>query len=77
MEAIKQRLMQMLTEKDNQTFCVLRVLALLAVPAGIFFAGYDLIVLHTHFDFQQYGLGAGGLFTGVGAALKLKPESAS
>ena len=72
-------LLDMLTESDNRTMDVIRVLAVLAVAIGLSLQVWVVIrwtgPLPQEFDFQAFGLGLGAVFAGVGAALRLKPES--
>ena len=67
------------TESDNDTYDHVRILAVIAVIIGL---GLQVWVVirwvgpqPQPFDFQNFGIGLGALFGGVGAALKLKPES--
>ena len=73
------KLKDMVTETDNKTTDVIRVLALLAVVIGLALQVWVVIrwtgPAPQPFDFQAFGLGLGATFAGVGAALKLKPES--
>ena len=64
-------LQQLLTGKDNETHDIGRWLAVLTVLAGIGYQGWA-IYKGQPFDLQNFGVGAGALFTGVGAMLKLK-----
>jgi hypothetical protein len=75
MNALMTMIKHVLTEADGMSYDIIRVLAVLTVPVGLVYAGYDLIMLHNHFDLQQFGIGVGAMFTGVGLALKLRPES--
>lgn len=63
------------TEPDNETFCPVRVTAVIGM--GVFLtlsvANY---VQHAAFDPQAFALGLGALLAGVGAALGLKKDSA-
>ncbi len=74
------KLMDILTESDNRTVDAVRVLAVLAVVIGLALQVWVVIrwvgPAPQPFDFQEFGLGLGAVFAGVGAALKLKPESA-
>ena len=67
------------TESDNSTYDHIRVLAILAVVIGLSLQVWVVIrwvgPSPQPFDFQQFGIGVGSVFAGVGAALKLKPES--
>ncbi len=67
-------LLQIITEPDNHTVCIVRISALAGI--GTFF-GLSLAQYHQHaiFDPQAWALGFGGLLAGVGAALKMKPDT--
>jgi hypothetical protein len=75
------KLMDMLTESDNSTVDAVRVLALVAVIIGLALQIWVVVrwfgPAPQPFDFQNFGIGVGALFGGVGIALKLKPESQS
>lgn len=60
---------------DGETHDVGRYLWIIAVLAGLSYAGYDLIYLKNHFDIISYGTGVGVLLAGGGAALKLKQDT--
>ena len=62
------------TEADNQTFDVVRVLAAATIVAFIALSAIAVIKTGV-FDPQAFGLGSGGLFGGLGAALGLKKEA--
>lgn len=72
---IRKQLRDMLTEPDNKTVCIVRVSALLGFLFGLGLAGWNVIVLHTPFDFQSYSTGTGIAIAGLGAALGLKKDS--
>lgn len=67
-------LLHILTEPDNQTFCVVRIASLAGIAT---FFGLSISQYHQHaiFDPQAWALGFGGLLAGVGAALKLKKDT--
>jgi hypothetical protein len=73
------KLMDMLTESDNSTVDAVRVLALVAVIIGLALQIWVVVrwfgPAPQPFDFQNFGIGVGALFGGVGIALKLKPET--
>jgi hypothetical protein len=73
---VKQILTQMMTGKDNITFDVFRLLAVVAVIVGI---GLEVFVViwraGVGFDLQAYGIGIGGLLLAAGGALKLKADT--
>jgi len=68
-----------LTESDGESYDHIRMLAVLAVVIGLALQVWVVIrwtgPAPQPFDFQAFGLGLGATFAGVGAALKLKPES--
>lgn len=66
---------QLLTGKDNQTHDIARWLATIAVFVGLGLQIYDVVILQHEFELQQFGIGIGSLFTGFGAAIKLKENS--
>ena len=71
---IKKALKQVFTEPDNQTFCPIRIVALMG--CGQFFhLTYANYHQHGVFDPQAFALGFGGLLAGVGAALYLKKDT--
>ena len=67
-------LQNLLTETDNQTFCPVRILALLGALQylGLTFAHY---IQHQVFDPQGYAVGFGALLGGIGVALGLKKDT--
>jgi hypothetical protein len=73
------KLLDMLTESDNSTIDAIRVLALVSVIIGLALQIWVVVrwfgPAPQPFDFQNFGIGVGALFGGVGIALKLKPES--
>lgn len=66
----------MLTEADNETYDIFRYLALLSILVALGLEIYVVTLKGQAFDFQNFGIGTGTLFTGAGIALKLKPEAA-
>lgn len=73
------KLTDMFTESDNATVDAVRVLAILSVIVGLALQIWVVVrwfgPAPQQFDFQNFGIGIGSLFGGVGVALKLKPES--
>jgi len=68
-----------LTDTDNATYDAIRILAVLSIIVGL---GLQIWVVirwigpaPQTFDFQDFGVGLGAVFAGVGAALKLQPEA--
>ena len=75
MEKIKKALEHLLTEVDNHTFDLVKILALVSVIIGLSLMAYAVIKQGQAFSFQDFGTGVGLLFAGVGVALGLKKES--
>ena len=75
MHTIKKFLNDMLTEVDNRTFDLSKVLALMAVVNGLALTVYEVVWKGTQFNFQDYGVGVGLLFGGLAAVLTFKKES--
>ena len=65
----------MLTESDNVTHDLARYLALISVLVGLGLSIYAVGWKGQQFDLQSFGVGMGAMFTGLGVALKLKPET--
>jgi hypothetical protein len=66
---------QCFTESDNITHDLYRYLALFSIISGI---GLQVFAVGWHgqtFDMQQFGIGTGALFAGVGVALGLKKDT--
>lgn len=74
-EKIKNLLSHLLTEVDNHTYDLVKILALVSVLVGLGLMTYAVIKQNQPFSFQDFGTGVGLLFTGVGVALSLKKES--
>lgn len=68
-----------LTESDGESYDHIRILAVLSVAIGLALQVWVVIrwigPAPQAFDMQNFGIGLGTMFAGVGAALKLKPES--
>lgn len=67
-------LKNLMTEPDNQTFCPVRLVAILGSLQylGMALAHY---IQHHVFDPQGYAIGFGALIGGVGVALGLKKDT--
>lgn len=63
------------TGLDGKSYDVGRISAVVTVANAIGLSIYDVVWQHAHFDLQAYGIGAGALFAGLGALLKLKENS--
>ena len=70
-------LKQMLTETDNSTADMFRLLALLSILTGLGLMVYSVVWQEQAFNMTEFGTGVGVLLVGAGAALKLKPETQS
>ena len=66
-------LRELVTESDNITHDLYRYLAVLSVASALGFQGYA-IYKEQPFSMQDFGVGTGALFAGVGVALGLKKE---
>lgn len=64
-----------LTESDNETFDVTKALAALSILAGIVLAVVSVVWKDAPLNMQDYGIGMGALFGGLGVALGLKKET--
>lgn len=72
---MKKILRELLTEGDNITHDLYRYLALLSILTGLGLSIYAVVKKDQPFDMQQFGIGVGVLFAGVGVALGLKKET--
>lgn len=68
-------LVTMFTESDNRTHDIFRYLSLLAIVTALGLQIYAVIWKAQPFDMQQFGIGTGALFAGMGAALMMKPNN--
>lgn len=68
-------LTQVFTGKDNATHDIARWLGSLAVLVGVALEFYSVVWLQKPINLQEYGLGMGAVFTGFGAAIKLKENT--
>ena len=70
-------LKDLVTDIDNSTYDMIRVLAVLSVVVGLSLQVWVVIrwfgPAPQPFDFQQFGIGLAAMFGGVGVALKLQP----
>lgn len=64
-----------LTESDNETFDMTKALASLSILAGIALAVVSVVWKGAPLNMQDYGIGMGALFGGLGVALGLKKET--
>ena len=67
-------LKQIITEPDNRTICIVRLMSIAGVGEFLYLAAKTAMKAGA-FDMQAFGLGFGGLLGGIGAALKLKKDS--
>jgi len=67
-------LLDIVTEPDNQTFCPIRVIALIGFIQFFALAAWNY---HQHgvFDPQSYALGFSAMIAGAGIALGMKKNS--
>lgn len=65
----------LLTENDNQTFDIHRVLLLVGGLGYVALAAYQVIVKGSAFDYISYSAGFAGLLAGSGAGLMLKSKA--
>lgn len=66
---------QLLTESDNVTHDIYRYLAIISIVTGLTLMVYAVVVKGQLFSIQDFGIGVGVLFAGVGVALGLKNET--
>lgn len=65
------------TEPNNSTICLIRVVAILGFIYAIVTHAYSIFHLHAVFDIQQFGISFGTMLTTLGAALGLKTDSST
>lgn len=65
----------MMTEGNNETFCVLRIGSALVILTGIGLEIFKAVHPNVDFDIEHYGIGVGSILAAAGAAFKLKPDS--
>ena len=65
------------TETDNQTFDITKALAALSILSGIVLAIVSVVWKDAPLNMQDYGIGMGALFGGLGVALGMKKETKS
>ena len=75
MNSIKELLSNIFTEPDNATFCIVKVGAGLTVIYALAAASFHHFYLKEAFVIQDFGVGMGAVFAGVGVALGLKKDS--
>jgi len=63
-----------ITEPDNQTVCIVRLMSIAGVAEFLFIAAKVALKAQA-FDMQSFGIGFGSLLGGIGAALKLKKDT--
>jgi hypothetical protein len=74
MNFVKKYLHDILTEANNETFCPIRIIAIIGV-LQYFAMAWAHYVQHGIFDAQNYAIGFGALLGGVGVALGLKKDT--
>ena len=72
---MEELLKQLLTEVDNHTYDLVKILAILSVFVGLGLMVFAVVYQEQAFNFQDFGTGIGLLFAGVGVALGLKKEA--
>lgn len=72
---VKTFLTHLFTEADNHTFDLTKILALLSIIVGLSMVVFSVVKNGQPFIFQDFGIGVGALFTGLGVALGFKKES--
>lgn len=75
MNKLKNFLTHLFTETDNTTFDLTRILAFISIIVGLSMVVYSVVKNSQPFIFQDFGIGVGALFTGLGVALGFKKES--
>lgn len=75
MEKIKKFLSHLFTEADNNTFDLTKILAFISIIVGLSMVVFSVVKNAQPFVFQDFGIGVGALFTGLGVALGFKKES--
>lgn len=75
MDSLKKFLTHLFTEADNNTFDLTRILAFLSIIIGLSMVVFSVVKNSQPFIFQDFGIGVGALFTGLGVALGFKKES--
>lgn len=75
MNSLKELLSNIFTEPDNATFCIVKVGAGLTVIYALAAAFFHHFYLKEVFVIQDFGVGMGAVFAGVGIALGLKKDS--
>ncbi len=71
---MKKYIKDLLTEPNNQTFCPVRILAILGLLQYLGMAWFHYFQ-HGVFDSQSYAIGFGALIGATGAALGFKKDS--
>ena len=66
-------LIELLTERDNDTFDIGRVLAALTIVVFLGLSVYTTVNTGK-FDAQEFGIGAGSVFAGLGGYIAMKKE---
>jgi hypothetical protein len=71
---IKKLLLDISTTKDGSAYDGGRIVGILTMIVYLGLSIADFYI-NRHFNFEQFGIGAGTTFAGVGALLKLKENS--
>jgi hypothetical protein len=73
---IRQFLLDIFTEPNNNTVCVLRVAGIGGIVFALGAQAYSLIVHGTPFNIESFAIGYGALIGTLGVALGIKKDSA-
>jgi len=74
-DSIKELFRNIFTEPDNATFCIVKIGAGLTVVYALATAAFHHLYLRESFVIQDFGVGMGAVFAGVGVALGLKKDT--
>jgi len=75
LNVIKALFKNIFTEPDNATFCIVKIGAGLTVIYALAAAAFHHFYLRDAFVIQDFGMGMGAVFAGVGVALGLKKDT--
>ena len=75
-ETIKRWTSDLFCEPDNLVVCPVRVMAATGFVYSLGMQTWTIVVQHVQFDLQQFSTGYGIMMATLGAALKMKSDSA-
>ena len=75
-ETIKRWVSDVFTEPDNNVICPVRIMAIGGFLYSIGVHAYSIVYQHAVFDLQQFSTAFGIMLATLGAALKMKTDSA-